>query len=310
MKKPDISVGLRRTLTSLLVACSFAVLAVTGVLAFVQPFSIQIVGLHALIGFFFIALIGLHVVNNIRPLKKYLYSRSAWIVLMITAGLTYYLLQQSGPVKTLLGLSANLGPALERFELGKEDEMVFHYTPASHYKMRLTVKMGDSYRADDPPHIAIWLENQGGFHIKTLQAPDSPVVGSLPYWSFKRDGWQKAKKQAEEDAGLDIISEATPNGSFDPADYILPADPENPMPYKLLVEINQPNQQKASLVYSVEIDNSDPRSFQLLDLVGFPKREDQPDGREAWALYYVDETFNSAVDLIDCALLTIERSND
>jgi hypothetical protein len=28
---------------------------------------------------------------------------------------------------------------------------------------------------------------------------------------------------------------------------------------------------------------------------------------EAWGLYYVDESFGSALDLIDSALLTIER---
>jgi hypothetical protein len=75
----------------------------------------------------------------------------------------------------------------------------------------------------------------------------------------------------------------------------------------LLLEINQPGDDQPSLVYAVEIDNSLPRTFQLLELRGYPKREDGEDGKEAWPLYYVDESFSSALDLIDSALLTISR---
>jgi hypothetical protein len=67
---------------------------------------------------------------------------------------------------------------------------------------------------------------------------------------------------------------ATQNSSFDPADYILPGDNDESLPYRLLIEINQPGDDQASLVYAVDIDNFDPRTFQLLDLVGYPKREE------------------------------------
>jgi len=111
-----------------------------------------------------------------------------------------------------------------------------------------------------------------------------------------------------EQVDVDGFSGATQNSSFDPADYILPADSDNPMPYRLLIEIDQPGDDQTSLVYSVEIDNADPRTFQLLDLVGYPKRELDEAGKETWALYFVDDDqFASALDLIDSALLTIER---
>jgi hypothetical protein len=301
----------------LLIALTFSVMAVTGVLAFVRPFSLKIVGLHALVGFFFIVLAVLHVLNNRHPLKGYLHSRALWVALAITVALTVVILQQSAPVRALLGLSANLGPALERFEIG-EGEMVFHYSPDPAYKMKLTVKTGRAYDAATPPAVAIWLENQGAFHIKTLLAPEPSAAGSLSYWSFKRDGWQKAKAEADAESldGLEVdaVSEPTPNGSFDPADYILPADPDNPMPYQLLIEIDQARDahesidDQPSLVYSVTIDNATPTTFQILDLVGYPKREDKPDGKEAWSLYYVDDRFGSALQLIDSALLTIERA--
>ncbi len=300
---------MRRSLISLLTALTFCVLAVTGVLAFVRPFSIQIVGLHSLLGFVFIVLVGVHVANNAPKLKEYLRSKVLWISLAMTVALTSVIFWQPGPVKSLLGLSANLGPALDRFEMS-EDGIVYHYSPAADYRMLLTIKTGKAYDVENPPHFAIWLENQGAYHIKTLHGPDSIHANMLPYWAFKVRGWKKAKQEAE--AGVDAISSATPNGSFDPTDYILPADPDNPMPYKLLIEINQPgdahetSDDQPSLVYAVEIDNLYPKSFQLLELVGYPKRDDS-EGEEKWALYYVDETFGSALNLIDSSLLTIDR---
>lgn len=303
---------MNRRFVTLLTTLTFLVIAVTGIIAFIRPFSIRIVGLHALMGFLFIVLVGLHVANSFSPMKRHLRSRALGITLLITAALTFALWLQPAPVKAVLGLSGNLGPALDRFEL-REDGMVYEYAPSPDYRMRLTVKSGESYDAENPPHFAIWLENQGGYHIKTLHSPESGHSGQLPYWAFKVRGWEKAKKEAEEQGEVDAVTSATPNGSFDPADYILPADPDNATPYSLLIEINQPadphesRADQPSLVYSVEIDNLHPRTYQLLELMGYPKREDDGE-KEAWSLYYVDEGFGSALQLIDSALLEIERS--
>ena len=183
----------------------------------------------------------------------------------------------------------------------------FDYSPSPDYKMRLTVKTGPSYSTSPPPQVAIWLENQGGYHIKTLLAP--AAANELPYWSFKHAGWEKAKREAEELGDVDAVSSPTPNGSFDPADYILPGDSKDSTPYQLLLEINQPDDKQPSLVYAVEIDNALPRTYQLLELRGYPKRaDDDKNGKETWSLYYVDESFSTALDLIDSALLTIERA--
>ncbi|PHR90754.1 MAG: hypothetical protein COA78_34540 [Blastopirellula sp.] len=290
----------------------FCVLAITGVLAFVRPFSIQVVGLHSLIGFVFITVIGLHVVNNFRPLKRYLRrGKVVGISLTITAALTTLFLLQPAPVKSLLELSGNLGPALDRFEMS-EDQMVYQYSPDPNYKLALTVKTGIAYDVKNPPAVAIWLENQGAFHIKTLHTSDATDASLLPYWNYKVQGWEKAKLEAEAEAEIDAVSKATPNGSFDPADYILPADREKTTPYKLLIEINQPNDSyetiadQRSLVYSVEIDNNDPRTFQVLDLVGYPQLE-EIEGKQQWSLYYINEDFGTALELIDSSLLVIER---
>ena len=303
--KPQLGT-LHRRIVTLLTALTFLVLAVTGVLAFIQPYSIGIIGLHALIGFVFIVLIGLHVINNSRPLGSYLHSKSPWVTLAVTTAFTLLFWWQPAPVKTVLGWSGNLGPAMERVEM-RDDEMVFNYTPSPDYKMRLTVKPGKSHHTTPPPQVAIWLENHGGYHIKTLLAPAD--AKQLPYWSFKHAGWEKARRDAKQNGTVDGFTSATPNGSFDPADYILPATSKDSTPYQLLLEIDQAGDKQPSLVYAVEIDNSLPRTFQLLELRGYPKQgDDDKAGKETWNLFYIDPSFGSALDLIDSALLTIERA--
>ena len=305
----------RRSTVSLLTAFSFVVLAVTGVIAFARPFSIRIVGLHSLIGFVFIGLIVLHILNNSNRLNRYLRTGLAWSTLGVVLVLAVLFFWQPAPVRSILGLSGNLGPAIDRFEV-TESGLKYQYTPDERYRMALNVRTGAGFDPAKPPHIAIWLENASQYHIKTLHAPsEADGRPALPYWDFKRRGWEEAKREAEasgkdlnEELDVDGISGATQNSSFDPADYILPADTEESLPYRLLIEIDQRGDDQASLVYGVDIDNADPRTFQLLDLVGYPKREgDDDEGKEVWALYYIDETFDSALDLIDSALLTIER---
>jgi len=305
----------KRRFVSLLTALSFVVLTTTGILAFVLPFSIRIVGLHALIGFVFIGLIALHVINNRGDLKRYLRSKTLWTTLAISCGLTALFFWQPPPVRAVLGLSGNLGPAIDRFEV-TESGLAYHYAPDERYRMALDVRTGSGFDPAKPPHFAIWLENPSHYHIKTLHTPGGADARSaLPYWDFKQRGWEKAKLEAEpsgsdlaEQLGVDALSGSTQNSSFDPADYILPTDNEESLPFRLLIEMDQPGDDQASLVYAVEIDNADPRTYQVLDLVGYPKREDDDDeGKEVWALYFVDGSFGSALDLIDSALLTIER---
>ena len=307
-----------RSIVSLLTTLSFLVLAITGIVAFVQPFSIQVVGLHALMGFVFVGLIALHAANNFKHLSRYFRSRVLWATLTITAGLTTLFFWQPGPIRNLLLLSQNLGPAIERFEM-KDDGLVYHYSPAPHYKLALTIRAGKAFDSARPPHVAIWMENASFYHIKTLHQPVNLKIGraSLPYWDFKVRSWEEAKRKAEE-SGRDLneqvevdgLSGATQNSSFDPADYILATKNKKSLPYRLLIEINQPDDNQASLVYAVEIDNTDPHTFQLLDLIGYPKRENNNENKkEAWELYFVDENFDSALDLIDSALLTIERKS-
>jgi hypothetical protein len=309
----------KRRFVSLFNLLLFAVMAGSGVWAFAQPFSIQVIGLHALTGFIFIAVIGLHIANNFVPLKKYLKNRVVWLVGALTVGLGALFYFQPSPIKAVLGLSGNLGPALDRFEMTGEG-MKYDYAPSPSYKLSMDIRTGASYDVGNAPRLAVWLENQSFYHIKTLYSSESEDAKEmLPYWAFKVKGWEEAQEEARKkgvdlNETVDAVSGATENGSFDPADYILPRETNSSMPYRVMIEINQPGdpteklKDQPSLVYQVEVDNFDPRTFQLLELVGYPVKEVDEEGEEEWALFYVDERFDSALGLIDSALLTIDRS--
>lgn len=303
---------MKRRWITLLTTVTFLVLTGSGMLAFVLPFSLKMIGLHSLMGFLFVGLVLLHVGNSFGPMKRHLASPVLWVATGLTAAISLLLWWQPRPVKYLLSLSGNLGPAQERFEM-IDNQMIFQYVPDNAYRMKLSVRVGSSFDSDEPPFIAIWLENQGHYHIKTLLSPELDGGRYLSYWSFKRNGWQKAREEAENNAQVDVISSDTPNGSFDPRDYILPVVEGDSMPYRMLLEMKDSNDDLPSLVYAVEIDNGDPRSYQLMELVGYPvKEETANDGEVEWALHYVDfsdERFRTALDLFDSALLTIDRES-
>ena len=289
-------------------------------IAFIQPFSIEIIGLHALTGFLFIGVVAGHIFNNSVALKKYIKSPVVIGVIGVTIFTTLLFYYQPAPIKKILGLSGNLGPALDLFEMD-EKGMTYKYTPDPGYKMLIDLRTGPAYDLKNPPRLAVWLENQSFYHIKTLYVSDTPDSREqLPYWAFKVKGWEKAQNEAEEknlslEDSVDAVSEATTNGSFDPADYILPTEQNASMPYRVMIEVNQPNDPSSklddqpSLVYEVEVDNYDPYTFQLLELVGFPVLEKDTE-KEEWYLSYADESIESAFEIVDSVLLQIDRAVD
>ncbi|MCM8528204.1 MAG: DUF4405 domain-containing protein, partial [Lentisphaeraceae bacterium] len=292
---------------NLMVAMTFTVIVISGFMAFFFPFSLSTTGLHALMGFVFILLIGLHISSNWKGLKKSLSLNNFFKAILPTALLTVLFLWQPKPIQKVLGLSNNLGAAQDRFVMN-DDGMIYNYTPVPNYKLKLEVRAGKAYIQKSPPDIAIWLENQSSYHIKTLFTSQSKK--QLPYWSWKVQEYEKAKEEAKKEKPEDVddVSGATPNSSFDPKDYILPE--RNKEAFYLLIEVNVPNdkneflEDQPSLIYKVEIDNKHPKTFQVLDLVGYSKYDEE---EKEWAAFFVDEKITTALDFIDSSLLTIDR---
>ena len=130
--------------------------------------------------------------------------------------------------------------------------MTYRYTPDSGYKMLIDLRTGPAFDLKNPPRLAVWLENQSLYHIKTLYVSDTPDSREQPLPGIQSKGLGKAQEEAEaknlslEDS-VDAVSEANYNGSFDPADYILPREQNSSMPYRVLIEVNQPNDPSSKL---------------------------------------------------------------
>ena len=304
---------------STLIAILFLSMVITGVMGFFLPFNLLTVSVHALGGLVFTLAIGLHVKNNFRQLRGYFTRRSASVILLFVLGLIGYILLQPKPVRAVLALSDNVGPDPMNFEI-EGTRMLYRYDPAPDYRMLLEIVGGPAFDEQNPPSLAIWIENRSGYHIKTLHRSESEADAELlPYSHYKYREYMKyreryeAMSEAEKQEGLDAVSSATENDSFDPEDYIVPRDPEREAPYRVLIEINQPGdandhyEDQPALVYSVEVDNRDPRAFQVLEVVGYPVQEEE-DGETTWSLYFADETLTTSRELLDSALLRIARA--
>jgi hypothetical protein len=197
-------------------------------------------------------------------------------------------------------MSSNTGAALERFEI-IDGNAEYSYSPSEDYKLLLKIKQGLEFTENS--HIAIWLENQSSYHIRTLYFTDSASAESLPFWSWKRSEYVKAKEEAEQvKKSVDAVTEATPNSSFKAEDYILSEDES----YTVLIEINQPGDDQPSLIYAVDIDNSRPSFYQLLTRLGFPEKS-STDEKDEWHINYSTENFSTALKLIDSVMLIIQR---
>jgi hypothetical protein len=258
-------------------------------------------------GFGFILLIGAHLKNNSKGLKRSLKLKEAIVPLIITTFLTTVFIWQPAPIRSILSLSHNLGAAQEMFKIDAKS-VVYQYSPSENFKLKLEVKMGENYDPESPPAIAIWLENQSAYHIKTLHTTDTKKL--LPYWSWKVKEYEEAKAAASnsEVEDVDVVTSATPNSSFDPRDYILPE--RNKHPFYLMIEVNQANDKnehykdQPSVIYQVEIDNQFPSYYQVLDMYGYPSYDKEED---SWSAYFPDKTMTTALKIIDSALLIIER---
>ena len=277
---------------------TFTVIVISGLMAFFFPFSIKTTGLHALMGFLFIILIISHVTNNFKGFKRSFSKKTFILTLLFTGTLTVLFIWQPAPVKKVLGLSNNLGAAQDMFEM-KEDGMIYRYSPAENYKLKLEVRAGSEYKNEKPPELAIWLENQSRYHIKTLHT--TKAKDQLPYWAWKVEEYEKAKKESETEKpeDVDAVTSATPNSSFDPRDYILPE--RNKEPFFLVIEVNLKGdknkffEDQPSIIYRVEIDNKFPKAFQVLDIVGYSNYDEE---EKSWEAYFPDEKLTTCLKLI------------
>ena len=300
-----------RTIVSLTLLLAVGVVTVTGVIAFLRPFSLLIVSLHVVFGLAFALATLWHIKNNFPHLRRYAKSKAIVFCTAAAVGLAAVVVGQIPPVRALMRLSPNTGAAAIEV-VDEAEQLRFDYAPADDYRLRLDIQKGSEFPPTSPC-LAIWLENESAYHIHTLYTTDGDNLAEmLPYWSCKRREWFKAKEKfdSRRAEGLDGFSGATRNDSFDPRDYVLAENGR----YSLMVEINasgDANERfpdadvgQPSLIYAVEIVNSEPAHFQVLSRFGIPE---QTEGEVPWQIGYDLSGLTTALKLIDSALVRIDR---
>jgi uncharacterized membrane protein len=97
----------QRTLASLSLFIIVCVVVVTGIIAFLRPFSITVISLHVIFGLCFAVTAVWHVRNNFPSLRNYLVSGKAITCIVLACGLAAAIVLQIPPVRALMRLSAN-----------------------------------------------------------------------------------------------------------------------------------------------------------------------------------------------------------
>ena len=242
-----------RTLISLLLACIFSGLSITGVLIFFDESNGNAILLHVLFAtFFLIAAIG-HIINNIRSLKAYLRKRKQ---IAITIGI-------------LAITSGALGMGLDHlsfFYAGFKQNQTNTKKSVSLYQLSEDTNLSVELRAGKHfwfPQIAVWTSDTANQYLETLFVTHSTAKGefyggrtkenfktfdqtqrtdfeyrrvdALPYWSKSRGVIAVDGKYAPtRDLPLpDGISGATPDGSM-----LLNSWTEHNKKFKIWVELN------------------------------------------------------------------------
>ena len=254
----------------------FLTLAVTGILRFVEPFTLVTTRIHIVFGFGVLVLVGLHLAE-----------RTAYFMHVIRSAGSRDIRQRLVSDKTLAGVLSlwlvlvaaglwNLPPVNQLIELSYESRhraVIFRSDPQTVYKpvedglrlKRVTdsdaslliqldwgpefpdsfVRPGAPF-ADFRPQVAIWTESQNGSLIETLFLSEKAAFNESFQWSGHEQErvdilplWRHRytlKTGVDPDGDQMAFSGATPDHSFSVYSYLK----TDSNPFYLYVEINSP----------------------------------------------------------------------
>ncbi|NET35063.1 MAG: DUF4405 domain-containing protein [Cyanothece sp. SIO1E1] len=241
---------MKRSFVSQLIAVLFFVLAFTGILMYINPFSKATTVLHITTGFLFIIGIGFHLVNNIKALFNYIKGPKKRKTYLNPA-----FLGMTIGVLLLVGISKfDLPPLKQLYALGEH----FQGNTEVHYKLIQTntdlagqaigveVLMG---KPSHTPTLAIWVEDAQGNYLQDLYVSQKLAQEkfinfqhkrrpeALPVWSHRR-----AVKAAD---GLFVPDQENPiadgmTGATPTTSWILQSQLDSPADsVRIFMEINQ-----------------------------------------------------------------------
>ncbi len=314
----------------------FVTLAVTGVMAFVLPFSIDTTRVHVVFGLATMILVGLHLASRLKYFQGQVAGKSrakmsrgllagivvGWVALLAIA------IVGSPPAQTLVdqGYEARhradivrTSPMVGAAEgLEKLPRIVAHTgkndggTPLSMYL---------SFADPPNPHtaVAVWAESRTGAMIQTLYLHPGLAYSDTPNWGGKPTPRHKILplwrhrytliSGVDPIGRADAVSHPTPTHELSLAQYLDLNDAKN---FVLCVEINisadpndtysDPHIGQPSLLYTAYIEMDDPQPYAILELTGHGGGAES-DGEIRYDL----GTFTTAKQIVELLLARVAK---
>lgn len=305
---------------------SFLTLAVSGILSFVQPFSITVTRIHIIFGIVTFLLIGVHLYAKIKYFKKQFKLKGKvvgtcaliWVLLLAASWENWW------PVKKVIeqGYEARHNQEIVRphaliGSLQEHRRITASRKIEESGKTALSVHVALTEQQSSFPAVVIWAESKNGTIVETIFMNESLAYSDKPTWFGKATPrhtilpvWRHRYtiiSGVSPDGKIDAASGATQDHKFS-LEAHLSADGE---PFTIFLEINAHGDSdekwkdqhlgQPSILYSVYIDPKEKQKYHLLELTG-----QGSEAIENGAINYDTDSLGSAKNILDLALVEID----
>jgi hypothetical protein len=313
---------------------TFLALVVTGVMAFVLPFSIATTRVHIIAGLTTTILVIGHVFGRMPYFKKQLgkeganLSRGKLAALIIAwGGIVATALIALPPSTWLMDQGYE---TRHRAEIVRSSSLVGFGEPTSHSKLiarqtkginfhQLSLYLSFRTHLEELPALAVWAETTTGTLIETLHLPSELTFADKVKWQgmlTQRNHllpiWRNrytAISGIDGDGKIDAVTGATDTHSFALDKYLVPGESQK---FIICVEVNAPNDPnekysdqelgQPSLLYTAYIKLDADKRHYILELTAHGGH-----AKNNGNLQYDLEDHTTAKELIDLLLLKIEN---
>jgi len=309
---------------------SYSTLALSGVLSFIQPFSLTVARIHIVFGFITFVLVGGHLFKKLSYFKKqfklrpklYLICSSLWLALLCGTFYNTYparlVMEQSYEAKNRKQI---IRPAPVVASLKKPLELISSRKKENSNETLLSVHVALQPTCSNKAAMAIWAETKAGSMIETLYISETLAYSDKPMWNGKATArhnilpiWRHrytTMSGIDPDGKVDAASGATENHSFSLESYLNVEADE----YVIFFEINVPNDSdeqwhdadlgQPSVLYSAYVEHREKNKYTLLELTG------HGGGAEKSGMIHYDlNQISSAKELVDLVLVYSRHATD
>ncbi len=312
---------------------SFVILMVTGIIAYLLPFSLNNTRVHIVFAFATIFFIGYHLTQKYGYFPKAITRtslRTRQLLLLILCILIFVLvsaLQNIAPISKFMDWSyesrhqreiLRVSPNTATQIIENNLHTVRSFEPKEDDTQRavaLDIEVRMSAQITHKPAIAIWAESTTGALIETLYLSPELAYSDSPTWHGQTVNRSKILpiwrsrftliSGLEPNGTIDGSTGATANHTFSLKKYFSQAEQE----YLIFFEINQPfdtNKDwqdkllgQPSVVYSTYMEHSDLKKYAILELTGHGGSNNLGGGIE-----YELDTITTAKELVDLILIS------